>query len=97
MRSVFESDLLGLLRLVFSIRTCITVVACFCLHVAEAIGPDWRLMRQALLVSFPGAKEQQWHVDGGHISSTRHLPCHAMNVFIALDVRIFERMPAGWS
>ena len=26
---------------------------------AATMGPDWRLMRQALLVSFPGAKEQQ--------------------------------------
>ena len=51
----------------------------------RTIGPGWRLMRQALLVSFPGATVQQWHVDGGHISNARHLPCHAMNVFIALD------------
>ena len=58
-----------------------------CFVAAAAIGPDWRLMRQALLVSFPGADGQQWHVDGGHLSANRHLPCHAMNVFIALDVR----------
>lgn len=49
------------------------------------MGEDWRLMRQALLVSFPGSTEQQWHVDGDHLSRERHLPCHAMNVFIALD------------
>lgn len=49
------------------------------------MGSDWRLMRQALLVSFPGSTEQQWHVDGDHLSRERHLPCHAMNVFIALD------------
>ena len=27
----------------------------------------------------------QWHVDGDHLSRERHLPCHAMNVFVALD------------
>jgi hypothetical protein len=49
------------------------------------MGDYWRLMRQALLVSFPGSAEQQWHVDGDHLSRERHLPCHAMNIFIALD------------
>jgi hypothetical protein len=59
----------------------------------RTIGPGWRLMRQALLVSFPGADRQQWHVDGGHISAGRHLPCHAMNVFIALDEITAEMGP----
>ena len=40
--------------------------------------------RQSLLISMPGAGGQQWHVDGGHLSPARHLPAHAVNVFVAL-------------
>ena len=44
----------------------------------------YTLARQSILISFPNAHKQQWHVDGGHISSKRHLRPHAINVFVAL-------------
>ena len=40
---------------------------------AATMGPDWRLMRQALLVSFPGAKEQQ--VTNSPPSGRLRFPC----------------------
>ena len=44
-------------------------------------------------MSFPGSTEQQWHVDGDHLSRERHLPCHAMNVFVALNDITVEMGP----
>lgn len=38
----------------------------------------------ALVVSTPGAKEQQWHSDGEHLDMEHHLPCHCFNIFIPL-------------
>jgi hypothetical protein len=38
----------------------------------------------SLLVATPGATEQPWHADGGHVSVSTHLPCHVLNVFIPL-------------
>jgi hypothetical protein len=53
--------------------------------VSEAIGgPEWELNRRSLLISFPGAEGQQWHVDGDHLVKRRHAPAHAINAFVAL-------------
>ena len=59
----------------------------------KAIGPDWTLRRQSLLVSFPGAEGMQWHTDGDHVSKSRHLPAHYVNVFIALRDISLEQGP----
>ena len=32
----------------------------------------------------PGAGDQAWHSDGAHVSLSKHLPCHVLNVFIPL-------------
>ena len=45
---------------------------------------EYTLARRSILISFPGAQRQQWHVDGGHLSCARHLRPHAINVFVAL-------------
>ena len=45
---------------------------------------EWELNRQSLLISFPGAQGQQWHVDGDHRSTSTHSSAHAINAFIAL-------------
>jgi len=42
------------------------------------------LMRTSLVIAEPGAGEQAWHVDGGHVDLEKHLPCHCVNVFIPL-------------
>jgi hypothetical protein len=44
----------------------------------------WELNRRSLLISFPGAKGQQWHVDGDHLTTSYHSSAHAINAFIAL-------------
>ena len=44
----------------------------------------WALHRRSLLISFPGAKEQQWHVDGDHRTTSFHSSAHALNAFVAL-------------
>jgi hypothetical protein len=50
---------------------------------------SWALHRRSLLISFPGAKEQQWHVDGGHRTTSFHSSAHALNAFVALgDISI---------
>jgi len=43
------------------------------------------LCHLSLLVSTPGAAEQSWHADGGHVNLQQHLPCHVANVFIPLQ------------
>lgn len=43
-----------------------------------------QLCHVSLLVATPGATDQSWHADGGHVSLSEHLPCHALNVFIPL-------------
>ena len=45
---------------------------------------EWELNRRSLLISFPDAKGQQWHVDGDHRTKSTHSSAHAINVFIAL-------------
>jgi len=52
--------------------------------VANVLGSEWELNRRSLLISFPGAKGQQWHVDGDHRTSSSHSPAHAINAFVAL-------------
>ena len=52
--------------------------------ISEIMGSEWELNRKSLLISFPGAEGQQWHVDGDHISKREHAPAHAINAFIAL-------------
>jgi ectoine hydroxylase-related dioxygenase (phytanoyl-CoA dioxygenase family) len=43
-----------------------------------------QLCHVSLLVATPGATEQAWHADGCHVSVSKHLPCHVLNVFIPL-------------
>lgn len=38
----------------------------------------------SFVLSTPGSPDQAWHADGGHLSSTHHLPCHCLNVFVPL-------------
>jgi hypothetical protein len=33
---------------------------------------------------WPAAKDQEWHMDGGHLFSYTHVACHCLNVFIPL-------------
>ena len=47
----------------------------------------------SLLVSTPGAPEQAWHADGGHVNATQHLPCHVLNVFVPLVGLTADRGP----
>ena len=48
------------------------------------LGDDCHIVNKSLLMSLPGAEDQSWHVDGGHLSLTEDLPCHCMNVFLPL-------------
>ena len=50
----------------------------------QAIGPEAALYQVSLIMSLPGAKEQAWHADGGHVSMSEHLAPHVVNVFIPL-------------
>ena len=47
-------------------------------------GDKMKLCHVSLLVGTPGCVEQSWHIDGGHVSLTEHLPCHVFNIFIPL-------------
>jgi len=38
----------------------------------------------SVVVAEPGAAEQKWHADGGHLSVWKHLPCHCLNIFLPL-------------
>ena len=59
----------------------------------HTIGQDWVLRRQSLLISFPGAEGMQWHTDGDHVSKSKHLPAHYINVFVALRDVTIEQGP----
>jgi len=48
------------------------------------LGPNPRLVHQDVVVALPGAPDQQWHTDGSHLSTTEHLPCHCLNIFVPL-------------
>jgi Phytanoyl-CoA dioxygenase (PhyH) len=50
--------------------------------------PSWadcQIHGISYVVSTPGAAEQSWHADGGHVDLHRHLPCHCVNVFLPVD------------
>jgi ectoine hydroxylase-related dioxygenase (phytanoyl-CoA dioxygenase family) len=44
-----------------------------------------KLCHLSLLVAAPGSTEQCWHCDGGHVSLSKQLACHCVNVFIPLQ------------
>ncbi len=46
--------------------------------------PDYQIIHQSCVISYPGTEEQSWHSDGPHVSVTEYLPCHVFNVFIPL-------------
>ena len=52
--------------------------------VREILGDDCIIINRSLVVSKPGAETQAWHSDGPHLSVTRDLPCHCLNVFVPL-------------
>ena len=52
--------------------------------VRAILGPDCACINKSLVLSLPGAMDQGWHVDGGHVSLSEHLPCHCLNVFMPL-------------
>jgi hypothetical protein len=52
-----------------------------------------KLCHVSLLVATPGSSEQGWHIDGGHVNLSQHLPCHALNIFVPLDHVPMERGP----
>jgi hypothetical protein len=43
-----------------------------------------KIVNVSFVVSTPGASDQGWHADGGHLSLDTHLPCHCLNIFLAL-------------
>ena len=47
-------------------------------------GEEHYLCNMSIVISVPGAAEQSWHADGGHVDLTKHLSCHCLNVFIPL-------------
>lgn len=52
---------------------------------ASAAAPSaWRLLGRSIVQALPGALEQQWHADGGHVDVNMHRPCHVLNVFMPL-------------
>jgi ectoine hydroxylase-related dioxygenase (phytanoyl-CoA dioxygenase family) len=51
---------------------------------AEPTNNGWRLLGRSVVMSLPGAAEQQWHVDGAHVDVATHRPCHVLNVFFPL-------------
>lgn len=38
----------------------------------------------SVVIAEPGAAEQKWHADGGHLCIWKHLPCHCLNIFLPL-------------
>lgn len=52
----------------------------------RVLGQDFHLVYADVLISFPGAADQQWHVDGPHRAGAQELyPPDILNVFVALD------------
>ena len=43
-----------------------------------------RCVSTTLVIATPGAVDQPWHADGGHIHHDHHAPCHCLNVCIPL-------------
>jgi hypothetical protein len=54
---------------------------------------DIQICNLSLVMSTPGASEQTWHADGGHVSIHEHLPCHCFNIFIPLTDVTMENGP----
>jgi len=52
--------------------------------VRQILGDDCEVINKSLVLSSPGAADQAWHSDGPHLSATRDLPCHCLNVFVPL-------------
>lgn len=50
----------------------------------DSDGSDIYLCNFSIVISSPGALDQGWHADGGHLDISKHLPCHCFNVFIPL-------------
>ncbi|GMI22779.1 hypothetical protein TeGR_g11439 [Tetraparma gracilis] len=65
------------------------------------LGKPFKLLSSSLVMSLPGAKDQQWHTDGPHIDErvmvggvyTKALPAHCLNVFIPLVDVPLEKGP----
>ena len=53
--------------------------------VRAILGPDFVSHGMGVFISTPGAEAQKYHTDGPCLDYTRDLPCHALNVFVALD------------
>jgi hypothetical protein len=51
-------------------------------HGSDACTYD--LQSLSAVYSLPGAANQQWHVDGGHMNKKNHMPPHILNVFVPL-------------
>lgn len=45
---------------------------------------DYIVANRSLVISLPGCENQAWHTDGPHMSATKDLPCHCLNVFVPL-------------
>lgn len=45
---------------------------------------DFIIANRSLVVSLPGCENQSWHTDGPHLSATKDLPCHCLNLFVPL-------------
>jgi len=52
--------------------------------VRQILGEDCVVINRSLVVSGAGAADQAWHSDGPHLSATKDLPCHCLNVFVPL-------------
>jgi hypothetical protein len=50
----------------------------------ETCWEDVQICHISLVVSTPGAVDQAWHSDGGHVDVTKHSPCHCANIFLPL-------------
>lgn len=50
----------------------------------DSDGSDIYLCNLSIVISSPGASDQGWHADGGHVDTSKHLPCHCFNVFVPL-------------
>ena len=57
------------------------------------LGEDATVINQSVVVNMPGGSAQAWHVDGAHVSTTKHLPCHVLNVFVPLIDMTLELGP----
>lgn len=45
---------------------------------------DYVVANRSLVISLPGCENQAWHTDGPHMSATKDLPCHCLNIFVPL-------------